>query len=82
MIGIISAGSVIEMPWSPSISKPCFTPALMGQAGAGAVLDILSGKSTHPESLLKLTLRNTRTHLLIIIILPRSVTLSTEREFM
>ena len=43
MIGIISAGSVIEMPWHHHF-KALLHTALMGQAGAGAVLDILSGK--------------------------------------
>ena len=43
LVGIISAGSVIEMPWQHYF-KALLHTALMGQAGAGAVLDILSGK--------------------------------------
>ena len=43
LVGIISAGSVIEMPWEHHF-KALLHTALMGQAGAGAVLDILSGK--------------------------------------
>ena len=81
MIGIISAGSVIEMPCT-IISKPCFTPLSWVRQVQVQCLIFFPVKSTHPESLLKLTLRNTRTHLLTIIILPRNVTLSTEREFM
>ena len=45
LIGIISAGSVIEMPWHHHF-KALLHTALMGQAGAGAVLDLLSGKLT------------------------------------
>ena len=80
MIGIISAGSVIEMPWHHHF-KALLHTALMGQAGAGAVLDILSGKVNPSGSLLKLTLRNMRILLLTITIRHRSGTLSTEREF-
>ncbi len=43
LIGIISAGSVIEMPWK-SCFKGLLHSYLSGQAGAGAVLDVLSGR--------------------------------------
>ncbi|SFP80537.1 beta-glucosidase [Butyrivibrio proteoclasticus] len=42
LVGIISAGSAIEMPWHHYF-KALLHCYLNGQAGAGAVLDILSG---------------------------------------
>ncbi|MBP3196698.1 MAG: glycoside hydrolase family 3 C-terminal domain-containing protein [Butyrivibrio sp.] len=43
LIGIISAGSAIEMPWHHYL-KAILHCYLNGQAGAGAVLDILTGR--------------------------------------
>lgn len=43
VIGIISAGSSIEMPWHPCC-KAILHGYLNGQAGASAILDILTGK--------------------------------------
>ena len=43
LIGIISAGSAIEMPWHHYL-KAMLHCYLNGQAGAGAVLDILTGR--------------------------------------
>ena len=57
IIGIISAGSSIEMPWDIHL-KAVLHGYLTGQAGAGAVLDILTGRvnpsgklgETYPEA--------------------------------
>lgn len=43
LIGIISAGSAIEMPWHHHM-KAILHGFLSGQAGAGAILDLLTGK--------------------------------------
>ncbi len=43
LVGIISAGSAIEMPWH-HFFKALFHCYLNGQAGAGAILDLLTGK--------------------------------------
>ncbi len=43
LVGIISAGSAIEMPWHHYF-KALLHCYLNGQAGAGAVLDVLTGK--------------------------------------
>jgi len=43
IVGIISAGSVIEMPWRVS-TKALLNTGLSGSAGAGAVLDVITGK--------------------------------------
>jgi beta-glucosidase bgl3E len=43
IIGILSAGSVVEMPWKDKF-KGLLHTYLSGQAGAAAVLDILTGK--------------------------------------
>lgn len=43
LVGILSAGSVIEMPWL-NYFKALLHGSLSGQAGAGALLDILTGK--------------------------------------
>lgn len=43
VVGILSAGAAIEMPWHPCC-KAILHGYLNGQAGAGAVLDILTGK--------------------------------------
>lgn len=43
LVGVISAGSAIEMPWHHYL-KAMLHCYLNGQAGAGAVLDILMGK--------------------------------------
>ena len=43
LVGIISAGSAIEMPWHHYF-KALLHCYLNGQAGAGAVLDILTGR--------------------------------------
>ncbi|MEY8517145.1 glycoside hydrolase family 3 C-terminal domain-containing protein [Lachnospiraceae bacterium 29-84] len=43
VVGIISAGSSVEMPWHYSL-KAILHGYLNGQAGAGAILDILTGK--------------------------------------
>ncbi len=43
LVGVISAGSAIEMPWNTHF-KAILHTYLCGQAGAGAVLDILTGK--------------------------------------
>lgn len=56
IIGILSGGAVIEMPWHLCL-KGLLHTCLAGQAGAGAVLDILTGKvnpsgklsETYPE---------------------------------
>lgn len=45
IICILSAGSVIEMPWEPGCEAILWT-GLGGEAGAGAVLDLLTGKAT------------------------------------
>lgn len=66
MIGIISAGSVIEMPWL--IISTCFTPHSWVRQVQVQCFIFFPVKSTHPESLLKLTLRNMRILLLTITI--------------
>lgn len=43
MVGILSAGSSIEMPWQYDL-KAILHSYLGGEAGAGAILDILTGK--------------------------------------
>ena len=43
IVGILSAGAVVEMPWQTSL-KALLHGYLYGQAGAGAMLDILTGK--------------------------------------
>ena len=43
IIGILSAGAAVEMPWQTSL-KALLHGYLYGQAGAGAMLDILTGK--------------------------------------
>lgn len=55
IVGILSAGSAIEMPWQTNL-KGILHGYLTGQAGASAILDILTGKvnpsgrlnETHP----------------------------------
>lgn len=44
LVGVISAGSAIEMPWHTHL-KGILHMYLNGQAGAGASLDLLTGKS-------------------------------------
>lgn len=43
IVGILSGGSVIEMPWQSKL-KAILHGYLGGQAGAGAILDIVTGK--------------------------------------
>lgn len=43
IVGILSAGSSIEMPWQHCL-KAILHGYLVGEAGAGAILDILTGK--------------------------------------
>ena len=43
IVGILSAGAVVEMPWHTSL-KALLHGYLYGQAGAGAMLDIITGK--------------------------------------
>lgn len=43
VVGILSAGAAVEMPWHTSL-KALLHGYLYGQAGAGAMLDILTGK--------------------------------------
>ena len=43
MVGILSAGSSMEMPWQYDL-KAILHSYLGGEAGAGAILDILTGK--------------------------------------
>ena len=43
VVGILSAGAAVEMPWHKSL-KALLHGYLYGQAGAGAMLDILTGK--------------------------------------
>ncbi len=43
IVGIISAGSVIEMPWHHHL-KAMLHASLSGQAGAEAILNVLTGK--------------------------------------
>ena len=43
IVGILSAGSAVEMPWH-RCCKGLLHGYLWGQAGAGAILDILTGK--------------------------------------
>lgn len=43
IVGILSAGAVVEMPWHTSL-KALLHGYLYGQAGVGAMLDIISGK--------------------------------------
>ena len=45
LVGIISAGSAIEMPWHHHF-KALLHMYLCGQAGAGATLDLLTGKAS------------------------------------
>lgn len=45
VVGVLSAGSAIEMPWD-GCCKAIFHGYLSGQAGAGAMLDLLTGKSS------------------------------------
>ena len=54
IIGVISAGSAIEMPWHHYL-KAMLHCYLNGQAGAGAVMDILTG-SVNPSGKLSETL--------------------------
>lgn len=44
IVGIISAGSAVEMPWQNSC-KAILHGYLTGQAGAGAMLDLIMGKA-------------------------------------
>lgn len=44
IVGILSAGSAIEMPWH-TCCKGLLHGYLNGQAGAGAVLDLITGKA-------------------------------------
>ncbi len=58
IVGILSAGSAIEMNWDVHV-KGLLQGYLMGQAGAGAMLDLLTGRvnpsgklaETYPEKL-------------------------------
>lgn len=43
IVGVLSAGVAVEMPWQTSL-KALLHGYLYGQAGAGAMLDILTGK--------------------------------------
>ena len=43
IIGVISAGSAIEMPWN-NCCKAILHGYLTGQAGASAMIDIITGK--------------------------------------
>lgn len=43
IVGILSAGAAVEMPWNISL-KALLHGYLYGQAGAGAMLDIITGK--------------------------------------
>lgn len=43
IVGILSAGAVVELPWHTSL-KALLHGYLYGQAGAGAMLDIITGK--------------------------------------
>ena len=43
VVGVLSAGAAVEMPWQTSL-KALLHGYLYGQAGAGAMLDILTGK--------------------------------------
>lgn len=43
VVGILSAGAAVEMPWHTSL-KALLHGYLYGQAGAGAMLDVLTGK--------------------------------------
>ena len=43
VVGVLSAGSAIEMPWH-NCCQAILHGYLTGQAGAGAMLDILTGK--------------------------------------
>ncbi len=43
LVGVLSAGAVIEMPWRDEF-KGLLHGYLSGQAGAGAMLDVLTGK--------------------------------------
>lgn len=43
VVGILSAGAAIEMPWHPCL-KGILHGYLYGQAGAGPMLDIITGK--------------------------------------
>lgn len=45
IVGILSAGSAIEMPWQNSL-KAILHGYLSGQAGASAMLDLITGKAT------------------------------------
>lgn len=44
VVGILSAGAAVEMPWLPCL-KGLLHGYLYGQAGAGAMLDILTGRA-------------------------------------
>ncbi|MGO5313866.1 glycoside hydrolase family 3 C-terminal domain-containing protein [Bilifractor sp. LCP21S3_A7] len=55
-VGIISAGSVIEMPWH-SLFKGLLHAYLPGQAGASAMLDVLTG-AVNPSGHLGETILN------------------------
>ncbi len=54
LVGIISAGSAIEMPWE-KYTKALLHGYLSGQAGGGAAMDILTGK-VNPSGRLNETL--------------------------
>lgn len=43
VVGVLSAGAAVEMPWHTNL-KALLHGYLCGQAGAGALLDILTGK--------------------------------------
>ena len=53
IVGVLSAGASVEMPWHTSC-KAILHGYLSGQAGAGAILDILTGK-TNPSGKLSET---------------------------
>ena len=48
IVGILSAGAAVEMPWHYCL-KGLLHGYLYGQAGAGAMLDILTERSIRPE---------------------------------
>lgn len=64
VVGILSAGAAIEMPWH-TCCKAILHGYLNGQAGAGAILDILTGKvnpSGHLSETYPLRLEDTPTY--------------------
>lgn len=81
IVGILSAGSSIEMPWQHCL-KAILHGYLGGEAGAGAILDILTGKINPSGRLAEATLCGMRILLHSGIILLQNVHQSTGKDLL